>query len=219
MHFLKWLIDIMVVLLLFRLLIRPSEAVFDPLYRLIYRLTDPLLTPSRFLTREVTKGAILSILGLVVLRALVYLAIIPAPFISALGRSLLDLFHFLFQGYMVIWVVSLLSKYGHATSFIYLVQRAFVPLNWVAGWFGIPRRHFHSFMFLFVWILYAVLSAAIHGFLFQRTSGLHLSFFQGLGEGLILFLALFPFPGFFALVIIIGALLSWVSHDPYNPEV
>jgi len=218
-YFLKWLIDIFVVLLLLRLLIRPREALFDPRYRLIYRLTEPVLTPSRYLTRDVTKGAFLSILGLVVLRALVYLPIRPAPFISGLGQSLLDLFHFLFQGYMVIWVVSILAKYGHATSFMYLVQRAFIPLNWVSGWLGIPRRHFHLFMFLFVWILYAILSAAIHSFLFQRTVGLPLSLFQGLGEGLILFLALFPFPGFFALVIIIAALLSWVSPDPSNPVV
>ncbi len=27
------------------------------------------------------------------------------------------------------------------------------------------------------------------------------------------------FPGFFSIVIIIGALLSWVSPDPYNPIV
>ena len=46
-----------------------------------------------------------------------------------------------------------------------------------------------------------------------------LSLLYGIGEGLILVLALFPFPGFFSLIIIIGALLSWVSPDPSNPVV
>ena len=42
---------------------------------------------------------------------------------------------------------------------------------------------------------------------------------QGLAEGLILVVSLFPFPGFFSLMIIIGAFLSWVSPDPSNPVV
>jgi YggT family protein len=43
------------------------------------------------------------------------------------------------------------------------------------------------------------------------------SFIHGLGEGLILVLSLFP--GFFSLIVIVGALLSWVNPDPYNPIV
>jgi YggT family protein len=48
---------------------------------------------------------------------------------------------------------------------------------------------------------------------------IHTSFsvIHGLGEGLILALSLFT--GFFTLIIIIGALLSWVSPDPNNPIV
>ena len=34
-----------------------------------------------------------------------------------------------------------------------------------------------------------------------------------------LVIGLFPFPGFFSLMIVIGALLSWVSPDPSNPVV
>jgi YggT family protein len=44
-----------------------------------------------------------------------------------------------------------------------------------------------------------------------------LSIIQALGDGLLLTIGLFP--GFFSLVIIVGALLSWVSPDPYNPVV
>jgi YggT family protein len=44
-----------------------------------------------------------------------------------------------------------------------------------------------------------------------------ISAIEGLGEGLLLVVGLFQ--GFFSLIIIIGALLSWVSPDPYNPVV
>ena len=219
MYLLKSLIDIAIVLLLLRLLIRPREAFYDPIYRLIFRVTDPLLIPSRSVVRDETKGVLLSVLALVVLRGLVYMAIRAVPFVSGVGQSLLDLFRLLFQGYMVIWVVSLLAKHGYGSSFIYLVQRAFVPLYKASGWFGVHKRHFHLFMFLFLWVLYALLRALLLSLLFQSASALPSSLIQGLGEGLILFLALFPFPGFFALVIIIGALLSWVSPDPSNPVV
>lgn len=218
-YFLKSVIDIVIVLLLLRLLIRSREAFYDPIYRLIFKVTNPLLIPWRTIAGDETKGAFLSILGLVALRGFVYIAISPVPFISGLGQSLLDLFQLLFQGYMVIWVVSLLAKHGYASSFMYLVQRAFIPLNRASRWFGVSKRHFHLFMFLFLWVLYALLSAVILSFLFQSAVGLPFSILRGLGQGLYHFLALFPFPGFFSLVIIIAALLSWVSPDPSNPVV
>ena len=68
MYLLKSLIDIAIVLLLLRLLIRPREAFYDPIYRLIFRVTDPLLIPSRSVVRDETKGVLLSVLALVVLR-------------------------------------------------------------------------------------------------------------------------------------------------------
>jgi YggT family protein len=213
MFFIKAIIDICIVIMLLRLLIRSSEAFFDPIYRLIYRITDPLLTPSRYITKDVTRGILISILGLVALRGLVYMSIESTSFLFGAGISLLDLLRLLFQGYMVFLAISVFSRSGFGTTFTNMIQRAFIPLNRVSRRFGVPGRHFSLFVFLFLLILYALLNFSIHQLMSPKT----ISAIQGLGEGLLLVVGLFP--GFFSLIIIIGALLSWVSPDPYNPVV
>lgn len=213
MFFIKAIIDICIVIFLLRLLIRSSEVFFDPIYRLIYRITDPLLTPSRYITRDVTRGIFMSVLGLVALRGLVYMSIESTSFLFGAGISLLDLLRLLFQGYMVFLSISILSQSGFGTTFVNMIQRAFIPLNRVSRRFGVPRRHFYLFVFLFLLILYALLSFSIHYLMSPKT----ISAIEGLGEGLLLVVGLFT--GFFSLIIIIGALLSWVSPDPYNPVV
>ena len=219
MYFFVTVINIVIVLFLLRLLIRPSEASFDPIYRLIYRITDPLLIPSRQISRDVTKGVLVSLLALVVIRGSVYPAVKPMTLMAGVGVSFLDLFRLLFQVYMVMWFVSCLSKRGFGTSFITLVERAFLPLNSVRVRLGVPVRQFHLFAFLFLWFLYALLTIVVRYLMISGGNFSPFSILYGLGEGLSLFLTLFPFPGFFSLVIIIGALLSWVSPDPSNPIV
>lgn len=217
MYLIKALIDIVIILLLLRLLIRKNEAAFNQIFSLLYRITDPLLIPSRTVTRNDVKGIFLNVLALVILRGLVFISIKPMSFLVGTGYSLLILFQLLFQFYMVIWFVSVLSEYSYGASLISILQRAFIPINNLSKKIGISTRFFNLFSFLFLWILYSLLSFLVH---FLMTSGgnlLSFSFIQGLGEGLILILGLFP--GFFSLVIIVGALLSWVSPDPYNPIV
>ena len=219
MYFIKSIIDIILVLLLLRLLIKPNEAFFDPIYGLIYRITDPLLIPSRYITRKPTHGIVLTLLALVVLRGAVYLSITPMTLMAGIGLSLLSLLQLLFQAYIVIWFVSFLSKRGFGMFFLHIVERAFAPFNAIFKRFGIPGRNFHVSFFLMLWILYALLSIVIRSVMIPQSTTSPLSVVHGFGEGLILVLALFPFPGFFSLVIIIGALLSWVSPDPSNPVV
>jgi len=217
MYFIKSIIDILIILLLIRLLIRPNEAYFNQIFSLLYRITDPLLIPSTYLTRNNTKRIFLIILFLVLLRGLVYIFLSPMSFISGSGLSFLNLFQLLFQFYMVIWFVSVLSRYGSGASLMNMVHRAFIPFNIVSVRFGVPSRHFYLFVFFFFWILYSLLSYFIHNVISSMTINSSFSIVHGLGEGLIIILGLFP--GFFSVVIIIGALLSWVSPDPYNPVV
>jgi YggT family protein len=139
------------------------------------------------------------------------------PLISGVGLSFLGLFQLLFQFYMVVWFVSLISRYGSGLSLMNILQRAFIPLKIISDRLGIPVRYYYLFIFLFLWIFYGLLSYFIYNFMTFMAIHSSFSIFQGLGEGLILFLRLFP--GFFSVVIIIGVLLSWVSPDPYNPIV
>jgi YggT family protein len=73
------------------------------------------------------------------------------------------------------------------------------------------------FVFLFLLILYALLITLIGFAVIPKAVLSPVSFLYGIGKGLMLVVGLFP--GFFSILIIIGALLSWVSPDPSNPVV
>ena len=92
-----------------------------------------------------------------------------------------------------------------------------IPLYIVSSWLKVPRQHFYYFSFLFLLILYAFLSLFFRSVLIPSAGLISFSLIQGLGEGIILTISLFS--GFFTMVIIVAALLSWVSPDPYNPVV
>lgn len=219
MDFINAVIHFVIVLLLVRLAIRPNEAYFDSIFRLIYRITDPILIPAKYITPNPTKGILVLVFVLVLLRGFVYVALGSMPLAAGLGISFLHLFRFLFQAYMVMWFVLVLSKQVFGTSFLNLIQRAFSPLYRISARVGVQRRYSHLFTFLFLWVLYSLLSILIHyGTLPQGISSSY-SVINGLVEGLMLVIGLFPLPGFFSLVIIVGALLSWVTPDPSNPIV
>jgi len=215
MYFIKAIIDFVIVLLLVRLLIKPVEVNFNQIFSLIFRITGPILAPVKSFLRNDLKAVLLSVFLLVLIRGLIYIAIKPMSFISGAGISLLNLFQLLFQFYMVVWFISILTDYSAQSSIISMVQRAFLPLNSLSSHLGISRQYFSFFSFGILLLLYSTLSFFLH--LIIALGTLTPSFLQGFGEGLILIIDLFP--GFFSIVIIVGALLSWVSPDPYNPIV
>ena len=216
MSLLITLIDIFVILTLVRLLIRSNEAHFDPIYRLIYRLTDPLLRVSSYAARTGFGQVLLSLAALLVLRGLLYGSTahsIP----SGIGMSLLDFFRLLFQAYFVLWFVTTLSRWSYPSSIQAMIDRAFHPFSRLSWRFRIRRKNYNLFVLVVIVLGYILVSAIIRYSLIQG-NGLAV-FPDVLVEAFFLLLGLFPFPGFFSLVIIVGALLSWVNPDPSNSVV
>lgn len=229
MGFLTSIIGFIIIILLLRLLIIPREAFFNPFYGMIYRFTDPLLIPAGYVTRNATFTTLLTILALVVLRGGVclfdpirlmwngvYIPIRANSFPTGIVISLLSFIQFLFKAYMAMWFISILSQRSFGGLFISLIERAFHPLDGIFKQFGIPKRNSHLFIFLFLLILYIILSTLLR-FPMVSTGFSSVVLLQRFGEGLLLLVSLFT--GFFLIVIIAGALLSWVSPDPSNPIV
>ncbi len=213
------ILELMVILLLVRLLVRPAEAFFHPMYRLLYKITDPVLLPSRYLTRTQAQGVLLTVVALTVLKGAFYSVSGHVSFSRGVGQSLLELLHLLFQAYMVLWTVAVLARHTYANPLGEVVARAFIPLDSLLGYLGYPRRKILTGSLLLIWVLFVLLSSAFRAlFLLQDFPGLQL-FLAGFFEGLLLFIGLFPFPGFFSLILVAGALLSWFSPDPRNPLV
>ncbi len=213
------IIDFLIILLLLRFLIRPNEAYVHPIYNLIYRITDFVLTPAKTITRKPTQGILVTIIALLVIQGGLYVTIKPMSITAGIGTSLLSLLQFIFQAYIVIWFVSILSRRSFESSLLHMMERAFLPFYSVTRRFGIPRELFYLFVFLFLWFLYSSLSIFVRAIMIAQTGFGPAAVSHGLAEGLILVLSLFPFPGFFSLMILIGVFLSWVSPDPSNPVV
>lgn len=230
MFLLKSVIDFLIVLLLIRLLIRPVEANFNQIYSLIYRITDYILKPVKSIVRNDLKSVWLTVLGLVVIRGLLYFLMIRRiTFIAGEGVSFLDIFQLLLRFYMVVWFIAILIGDRAQTPIISVLQRGFLPLGKLSSRLGIPSRFFSFFSFLFLLMIYSLLSCLIHYSVPASTFRYFpqyeifmplpqsFTFFKSVLEGLIIIIGLFP--GIFSLIIIVGALLSWVSPDPYNPVV
>lgn len=225
------IIGFIIVLLLIRLLIRPIEANYNQIFSLLYRLTDPILVPARVLFKSDLKAVLLSVFILVIIRGFLYALIKPISIGSGTGISFLNLFRLLFQFYMVVWFIAILTGYRTQTSVISMGQRAFLPISYLSSRLGIPVKHFSLFSFAFLLLIYSALGYLLQyiipysafkyfpQYMLFRTLSPSFTFFHAIAEGLILIIVLFPFPGFFSLVIIVGVLLSWVSPDPYNPVV
>jgi YggT family protein len=118
---------------------------------------------------------------------------------------------------MVMWVIAAASGRGFGTPLIQMIARAFLPIDAALNRCGIPRSRVTVASFFFLWILYALLITVILSAFILRSIPEPFWFVMSLGHGLQLLIRLFP--GFFTIVIIAGALLSWVSPDPSNPVV
>jgi YggT family protein len=162
------------------------------------------------------------IAGIVVIRGLIY-ALFPSMSVSTgIAVSCLRLLQFLFTAYFVIWLVSLIGRFRFGMSLFNVMERALNPLRWFLTRLGVSRRRFHVFAFFLLWIGYALLTVLFNSQIIANIFWSFSGVLSALTNGLMLIIALFmvwPNPGFFSLVIIVGALLSFVSPDPSNPFV
>ena len=214
-----FLIDLLIVLLLIRLIIRPVEANFNSIYSLIYRISDYVLKPAKLIVRNDLKAVWLTVLGLVLIRGALYIAMSRTTLLPGICSSFLNFFQLLFKFYMVVWVISILTGDRAHTPVISVLQRAFLPLNSLSLKLNIPRKSFSIFSFIFILVAYSLLSFLLNNIVTYGKFASSFNFLRSIAEGFLLIISLFPFPGFFSTIIIVGALLSWVSPDPYNPVV
>jgi YggT family protein len=219
MQLVSSIVDILIILLLLRALLREDEVFLSSIHRLIFRMTDPLMKPSGLISRKKTQQILLTVSGLVLLRGLLYMAVMSAGFLPCVGISLLELIEMLFQCYVIVWFISVLPGVGFTTAVSSIIGRALLPLekliSRIRRTIGYPRVLF----FLLILGLYVFLSATTQYILISESTDYSRLVVYFLGQGMIRIFALFMFPGFFSVIIILGAILSWFSPDPYNPLV
>ncbi len=217
MFLLKAIIDFLIILLLIRLLIRPVEVNFNQIYSLIFRITDYVLKPVKPVFRDDFKSVLLTVPFLVIIRGLLYTTMSPFTVLTAVGISFLNLFQLLFQFYMAVWFIAIITGDRVHTPVISVLQRAFFPIGSLSSKLNVPRKSFSIFSFVFIFGAYTLLSFLFYSVVTNQVSGSSFNILRSIIDALILIVGLFP--GFFSIIIIVGALLSWVSPDPYNPVV
>jgi YggT family protein len=120
---------------------------------------------------------------------------------------------------VIVWFISVVPGAGFTTAISSILERALLPLERLI--FRIRRTAGHPrFLLLVVIIALYVLLSSTTQYLLMSVSALYTRVLsQFFAQALIQIFALFMFPGFFSIIIILGALLSWFSPDPYNPLV
>jgi YggT family protein len=214
--FVNLIIDFLIVLLLIRLFIRPNEAFFNPIFGIIYRITDPIIAPFRYIVRTSFQGTFLALFGLIIIRGLLYPLLREISMEAGIGVSLMEFFDLLFKIYMVILIVSFGGRIYHGSLLMQIAVRAFLPIYNIASILRIKKENFNIFSFFAILILHIIVSMA--GILLIAPQLLEgpVILLNITARSIILILRL---ANFFTLVIIAGALLSWVSPDPRNPIV
>jgi YggT family protein len=211
--------DILIILLLIRAVFRENEAFLSPVHRLIFRITEPLMKPSMMISQRKSRRIVLTISGLVLLRGLVYMSMTSAGVVPCVGISLLELISTLFQCYVIVWFISVLPGAGFTTAISSILERALRPLERLVFKIMPTLAYPRFFLFLLIVGLYVFLSSTAQYLLIPHSALYSRLLVQFLAQGFVRIFALFMFPGFFSVIIILGAILSWFSPDPYNPLV
>lgn len=210
------IINFLIILLLIRLFIRPNEALFNPIYSLVYRVTDPVLTPSKYLTRTPLQGILLTLIVLIVLRGLLYPSFMEKDIVGGIGQSFLDFFDLLFKVYMVILLITIVGRLHQDSLVMHMAVRAFLPVYNIVARLGVSRARFNLASFFVLIIAHVLVSLLVFLLISPQDVQGPIAIIKLTARSLIMIVNL---AHFFTLVIIAGALLSWVSPDPRNPIV
>jgi YggT family protein len=205
------IVDIYILLLFVRMFVADSER-YDAMFGMIFKATDPVISPlgTTLRTRRVDLAPLVVILALVLLKGMM-LGSIPWALRSFVDR--------LFQVYVfIIIIISGVREY-YTNPIASFGQRMVNPVRAVAVNFSRQVTTVNLLSVLVLVILHTIVTLILPSFrtdamgdmgtnpLIVKTAFVH-------SLGLIVNLT-----GWFTLVIIVNALLSWVSPDPLNPFV
>lgn len=185
---------------------------FHPVLTIIYRFTDPLVSRTRNLIRSESK----SVVGLIIIFLMIRGVLLAEASMAGIGSSVVlstkGLLDTLYQVYLVIVILVAFGVYQHGIIESVAMQ-ILKPIYYVQDMVITRKRSRPLTLFLTLVFLYNLLNIVLLSIATLTIQGNILSSFH---SSLLLIVRLVSF---FTLVIIAGALLSWVSPDPYNPIV
>lgn len=202
-----WIINLYILFLFVRIFALERER-YDPVLGMVFTLTDP---PVNFLRAYWPPGQA----HLLPIPAILVLLFLKGLLFGSVAAALQGFLDTLFQLYvLIIIVISMLHEY-YVNPIANFVQRLVRPVRAVAT---NVSRHPVVVTLLSIGLLvllHTVLTLAISTFLPAPSLGRPM---QG-GSFVYSLRLIVHLSGFFTLVIIVSALMSWISPDPFNPIV
>jgi YggT family protein len=205
------IVDIYIVLLFVRMFATQAER-YDAVFGMIYKATDPVVTPlgTAFRVGRTNLAPLLLILVLLLFKGMV-LRSIPAALQSFADR--------LFQLYVLIIIIISGFREYYTNPIASFGQRLVNPIRAVAANFSRQVVTVNLLSVLMLIVLHAVITVILLNIRSDIVSSMA-------GSATLLKIAVIHslelivnLTGFFMIVIIINALMSWVSPDPTNPLV
>ena len=207
---LSTIIDIYIVLLFVRMFATASER-YDAVFGMIYKATDPVVGPlgTTLRLRRVDLSPLPVIIVLLLLKGMMW---------GSIPRIVQGFVDMLFQLYVLIIIIISGFREYYINPIASFGQRIVNPIRAIAANFSRQVVTVNLLSVLFLVILHAIVTLILLNFRGGAMTGMatavpvKLVFIRSLG-------LIVNLTGFFTIVIIINALLSWVSPDPLNPVV
>ena len=220
MGLLQTAIKFYLILLLFRTAMTRQELYFNPLGKIVGKMTDPVLEKAFKLTKKSADNALpLFILMAVLLEAVVIFMLTSANILMALLYGMADIVAFLMMFYIVSVIIgsfannSQMSHYAmffhRLASFWIKLARTFIPIK--SNFIIIPTV-------LIIFIVFTLINIGVT-IGFQVASGQIDLVYAVTATAKSNVLDIAGLLDAFVWLIIIRSLLSWVSPDPRNPVV
>jgi YggT family protein len=205
------IVNIYIVLLFVRVFVTDSER-YDAVFSMVFKATDPVVTPlgTALRSRRVDLTPLVVILVLLLLKGMI---------LGSIPRALQGFVDTVFQLYVLIIIIISGFREYYINPIASFGQRMVNPIRAVAANFSRQVVTVNLLSVLFLVILHTIATLILHSFRTDAMGGMAANplvvktFFI---DSLRLIVDL---TGFFTIVIIINALLSWVSPDPLNPVV
>ncbi len=212
------IIGFLMVILFIRLFLRTS-IYQDPLLNILYRVTDPLIKPLLDFVPSITRAIILLISALLIIRGIIttlvtHIGFIPGQIESALTFSLL-----LYKIYLVVFIMMYFCQTGYGNIF-QIATNIIAPVSRISARLKLSHSNKKWSSLIIIISGYCLLTFFLLNLKIMATE--NIVFNQGMTFKLSILLTLLGITslfGFFMILIIINALMSWISPDPYNPIV
>ena len=201
----NFIINFYIFLFFIRMFMTTRER-YDSVLGMVYRATDPVLGyfGSSLRMNQVNLAPLLVIVVLLILKGLLFNSI---PF------ALRGFFSFLFQVYALTLIIIMGYREYFVNPIVNFAQRLVNPIRAIAANVSNNLLTVNIVSLVIVIVLHTFLVFILNGFMGLQPA-------EPLKAALLISLRLIlSLTDFFIYVIIINALLSWVSPDPMNPLV